>query len=1197
MLIQPATLHAQAIWLQSKAGDDTAYFLFAAPARIERYDLATASWLTPINLAETPTAFAVDGDGIYVAFDRRVSRFSLTGSGEIHLENTAETITDLFTINEFLYINHSAYPYGKLTSVNKLTGITIDSKSYLYGMLNGFAVAPSIGKAFARNSGISPSDIVQVLLNADGTLGTLSDSPYHGDYPSATEAFLFPDESRVVDSAGIVYSTSDLTYRNSLAGAVDDIAFAGAQPIVLRDDMLVAYSDALLETGSYRPAQAPQAIYVHGEQIIAFSTGSTRGVEATAIALTLLTPTVPGAAVDPVGLIYMPDAMLQGNGDILYLLSKTHHSLFRWSLPARAYLPTIALNEAPSHVAYSAATNRLYLAYPSGKLTQIWLDETLVETPFANSPQTPCGLATAGEYLFVCDPTGAWVSHFTYHPDGTLIDQVAWNYFSQEYQWNAANRKLYFFRDDTSPNDLIWEEIDSDGGIGNKQDSPYHDSTGFVHPIRVAPDGSIVVLGSGRIYDASSLSQIDALANNIADAAWYNGQLYTIRLINNQTQVQRWDATYGLAKVVELSPLSSHLYAVSEGLLVVGNYGGLLRYSLLNGELAVLYQSPTLFGLEATNSSPAAVGQSVLFQSALANGVGTITYQWDFGDSTSASGKMVGHVYAGSGIYTATVKAWNAVETITATTTVSITGIGGSDTPIAGLAIATDSPTQVGRTTHLTATIEGGTNVSYQWWLGDGTVATGAQVTHIYTGTGRYTATVTATNSQGSLSAVAPVEIHPDGTQCVGLGQVTIQPPTDKLLYAGNLLQFTVIINEPVAPTPPYFFHWTIDGQQLPDAVGAEGATLDYTFAESGTHSVAINASNPCGVSTTSIAVTVQPLPADQPDLTLSTKSVTLANVEAGDILTYTIHLRNRHDVAGQISLTDTLPAAIVYVLNSAQASDGAITAVGETIQWHGTVISGTPALLTYAVEVQPAPVGTLLTGVGVARDQFGNTTQVKASSLYNSGYRLTINQGALYTNQPRVSLHYSWDPADAIQFVKFSNDGGFGEQGDTTDWIAVNTASPTYGDWPLAGLDNSLLPRTVYALFRAADGSQHGPFQDDIILDTLQPKLLQVTLVRETADPTVNATVAGERAGEMRLQVTASDENSGIAAIEVSASANFAAKSSYPMRGSTLDVAVPAFTAERLYVRAVDRAGNYSASHQLAINGSVQIFLPVVSR
>ena len=89
-----------------------------------------------------------------------------------------------------------------------------------------------------------------------------------------------------------------------------------------------------------------------------------------------------------------------------------------------------------------------------------------------------------------------------------------------------------------------------------------------------------------------------------------------------------------------------------------------------------------------------------------------------------------------------------------ATTAVTIT-----DVPISGLSAANDSPTRVGNVTHLTATLSAGTNVTYAWNFGDGVLGSGATTSHIYPAVGTYTATVTATNSAGSVVATTAVTI------------------------------------------------------------------------------------------------------------------------------------------------------------------------------------------------------------------------------------------------------------------------------------------------------------------------------------------------------------------------------------------------------------------------------------------------------
>ncbi len=573
-------------WLETMESSEIVYFLYETPARIERYDLNAESWLTDIELAESPTAFFVDSQGLYISFGRRTSRFNLDGTDETHLRNTPSDVTRLLTRNDYLYIYH----WKTFDSINKLTGEFKDSRDYHY-LMSGLNVAPNLGKIFGRTVGSSPADILEILLNDDGTLGNEGDSPYHGDYPRASETFIFPTESRVADDSGIIYFSNNLTYGGSLAGAFDDLEFFGDLPIVLRDGYLIAYSNTFLESGRHQPNFQPLKIYVKDDQIFSFYESGT-DISTEKISIDLLTPEEPGQPVDPNGLSYSPDEILISKDEDVLLLNRGLLSIFRWSVPNRAYTDTLPLLENPNYMAYSRNTDDVYLSYPAGKITRIPLSlpSGPNEIPFANSPQTPCGLSTAGSYLFVCDPTGAWVSHITYSPTGTLISQVEWNYTSDEYVWNDTNRKMYFIKGG-SPRDLLWEEIDTDGTIGTKMDSPYHSSEGMDFPVRVAPDGSVAILGSGRIYDANSLSQVDSLSNDIDDAVWHNGDLFTLRVFQGHSQVQQWGSNYGISATLQLSGDPLRMFSISEGLLVITQSYGKPYFTILDDGFNIIYES------------------------------------------------------------------------------------------------------------------------------------------------------------------------------------------------------------------------------------------------------------------------------------------------------------------------------------------------------------------------------------------------------------------------------------------------------------------------------------------------------------------------------------------------------------------------------------------------------------------------------
>lgn len=83
-----------------------------------------------------------------------------------------------------------------------------------------------------------------------------------------------------------------------------------------------------------------------------------------------------------------------------------------------------------------------------------------------------------------------------------------------------------------------------------------------------------------------------------------------------------------------------------------------------------------------------------------------------------------------------------------------------TDRAITGLQAFNDGPTVAGDPTALWATLITGTNVVYDWHLGDGAAtAAGATVTYTYPAPGQYTATVTATNSANLRTATTIISI------------------------------------------------------------------------------------------------------------------------------------------------------------------------------------------------------------------------------------------------------------------------------------------------------------------------------------------------------------------------------------------------------------------------------------------------------
>ncbi|MGZ6976330.1 MAG: PKD domain-containing protein, partial [Acidimicrobiia bacterium] len=146
----------------------------------------------------------------------------------------------------------------------------------------------------------------------------------------------------------------------------------------------------------------------------------------------------------------------------------------------------------------------------------------------------------------------------------------------------------------------------------------------------------------------------------------------------------------------------------------------------------------------------------------------TCTYQWDFGDGSTAVGLSVSHTYLTPGVYSATLKANNDELSDTDTLTITVNAV----VPV--VANPGDDRTVPPNTT---LTLNGrastpapGGGVTYDWNFGDGSPhGTGAQPSHAWTTTGDKTVTLTVTRGVETSSATATVHVQTN----VGSGLVT----------------------------------------------------------------------------------------------------------------------------------------------------------------------------------------------------------------------------------------------------------------------------------------------------------------------------------------------------------------------------------------------------------------------------------------
>lgn len=543
---------------------------FAYGSNIRRYDLNQLMWLDDIPLIDEITSFNVDESGIYVSHNRSLYKY-YENNPRVFFTNSPSDIKEINVLNNFIVIKYG----DTLVSFDKDTGSYISEGNVFYG-IQGMVSSKIDNKIYGYSQNVSPADILEVKFNESGIFLGVNDSPYHGNYPGSNRVYKFPDDSRILGGSGVIYHSSDLAFGGSINGNVEHVDFYGDLIIIIRNGDFVSFSNTFMETGSFDPEIEPDLFFISDETIVAFNYES-NNINVELYDISVVNPNTPGLPIDPNGLVYTPDEIIYDQLETIYLLHRNSLSIFKYNLRTESYTDNITLDNAPLFMTHSKENNSLYLAYSDGVINKISLEnEILHEELFTNSPPDPCGLAMAGEYLFLCNPIGTWVSHMTYSPMGELISQEEWNYFSRTWEWSSVNRRMYHFRNDTSPNDLLSEVITEEGVIGEQIDSPFHGGVSWIPPICINPDGSNVILGSGVAYNSLTLEESGFLSNNISACSWFDHSLYTLSDHTSSSNLQMWSSNFEGFEIddYEGTPLSLFNY-LDDSLIIISDIDGI----------------------------------------------------------------------------------------------------------------------------------------------------------------------------------------------------------------------------------------------------------------------------------------------------------------------------------------------------------------------------------------------------------------------------------------------------------------------------------------------------------------------------------------------------------------------------------------------------------------------------------------------
>lgn len=137
-----------------------------------------------------------------------------------------------------------------------------------------------------------------------------------------------------------------------------------------------------------------------------------------------------------------------------------------------------------------------------------------------------------------------------------------------------------------------------------------------------------------------------------------------------------------------------------------------------------------------------------------ASAINPPSYAWNFGDGSSATGKMVNHIYASAGTYTATLVAnYGSGFTNAASRTITVANSSGNHAPAAmftASATVGAAPLTVNFDASASSDADGDTlTYTWNWDLADPATGSGRTTAHTYTRPGRYTAALTIDDGRG----------------------------------------------------------------------------------------------------------------------------------------------------------------------------------------------------------------------------------------------------------------------------------------------------------------------------------------------------------------------------------------------------------------------------------------------------------------
>jgi hypothetical protein len=502
----------------SDGSESKVVFSYAFPPRLETYDLEARQWMAPKAMSSSPVVVAIDGNLVFVGTSERVVVVDLqTGVETFGPEVT--NIRAIDVIGNRLFVA----TLGQIQVYDKTTMNLLATGAGWYSTFSNIATTPAMDRIAYSLLGISPADVAWLLFNpTTNSFGTTLESPYHGAFSIGPFNWFSADGDRMLNSGGVVYQTSDLTFLGAVGAAVDQ-AFTQDDGFIVRTGSVIRKLNGNgLPTGYYPLPGAAKHLHRNSIGLVGFYDAGGALASHHMAFTDVQSPQRP----NPSATLGVVDFVIPASGARFALIDRANQTVHVYDRRRREVVQMFGLSSSPVSASIRKSDDTLFVGYAGGLIHSVELDTPgAPEVAFAATSLTPGSIVATDGLLFTCDGSGAWASHWVFANNGELVNWQEWNHCTSEFEWHGPTRRLFQYTA-FSPTDVEWERYDLSGQLIGSLSAPSHGGIGFGPPLRANPLGSLLFTGTGQVFDAASLNILGSIAFTPVDMAWGNTTMW-----------------------------------------------------------------------------------------------------------------------------------------------------------------------------------------------------------------------------------------------------------------------------------------------------------------------------------------------------------------------------------------------------------------------------------------------------------------------------------------------------------------------------------------------------------------------------------------------------------------------------------------------------------------------------------------------